>query len=75
MVSDREAKKFRKIFQSVADDKYWKNPTKPITLKTHKEADLYVRAITFFVGGAELKTNKDGTFTATSKGYYHYIGA
>jgi hypothetical protein len=71
----KTVKKYMKVFKSVAHDKYWKLPTKPVTVKTKKEADFIMEAITYYVGGAELTINKDGTLTVTSNGYYHYIGA
>ena len=75
MTDPKTLKAYKKVFKSVAHDRYWKLPTKPVTVKTRKEADFIIEAITFYVGGAELTENANGTFTVTSNGYYHYIGA
>jgi len=40
-----------------------------------KDAEFMMEAISYFVGGAELRDNKDGTWTVESRGYYQYIGA
>jgi hypothetical protein len=75
MVDDTIVKKYRRIFQSVSNEKGWKLPTKPVTVRNLKDAEFMMEAISYFVGGAELKDNKDGTWTIESRGYYHYIGA
>jgi len=65
---------FRKaLFNVVADPTDWKKPTKPIVLPSRDLAEVWADAIIYFVGGAEIRENPDGSFTVTSLGYRHYI--
>jgi len=75
MIDDATAAKYRRTFNLLKNAENWKLPTKPVTTKTHEDAENISRAIIFFVGGAEIKRNSDKTYTVTSQGYYHYIGA
>jgi hypothetical protein len=63
------------IFNMVRNKKNWKLSTKPFRAETETQRDMAMDALSHFTGGAESKKNPDGSYTVTSKGYYHYIGA
>jgi hypothetical protein len=69
--------KKEQLFNKVANKENYKLPTIPFVTDDEDEADKMMKAICYFVGGAEKsKIGINGkTFTVTSRGYYHYIGA
>ena len=73
--TEQECAVYQALFDTVKQEGNWKETTKPFTTKDFTMAKLMAKAITFFVGGAEVEDNEDGVITVTSKGYYHYIGA
>ena len=61
------------IFDFVKNVNNWKLPTQPATAHNHEDAKMVADAIIYYAGGAEI-SEKQGEFTITSRGYYHYIG-
>jgi len=69
-----QLKNQKAIFNRLKNEKYWKRPTKSVTVAKRKDAERIQRAIIRFVGGATITKTKRG-FRVHSKGYYHHIGA
>lgn len=69
-----QLKSRRAIWNRMKNPKYWKRPTKTITVRHRKDADRIAEAIIHYAGGAEVSRQRNG-WKVHSKGYYHYIGA
>jgi hypothetical protein len=71
-ISDEERLKIMKEYQNKEN---WKDPPKPVLVKTEEEAKKIADVFTYYLGGAEITTSPTGKFIVTSEGYYYYIGA
>lgn len=72
--STEMAKKiYRELFSKLRNNRDWRAQTQRITVKTWTEATLVAEALTYFLGGAEVKANSTGEYNIGSKGYHHYI--
>jgi len=65
---------FQALFNVVKNKENWKNATTPFSTKSEKLAEIMGSVLTFYTGGFEVVV-KEGRWTVTSEGYYHYIGA
>lgn len=64
----------KQILDHVKDKENWKKPTSEIRVKADQK-DKVLDALSYYLGGAEAKDLKDGTWVISSRGYYYYIGA
>lgn len=72
--STKTARKiYHQLFAKLQNNNDWKSQTQCINVKTWTEAQLIAEALTYFLGGAEVKENSLGEYTVGSKGYYNYI--
>jgi len=72
--STEAAKKvYRELFLKFSNNRDWKDETQRIKVKTWAEAVLATEALTYFLGGAEVKETPTGEYDVGSKGYRHYI--
>jgi hypothetical protein len=69
--SEKQAAKFRALFETVEDKTNWKNPTRIRKCETRAEAEELADAISYFCGGAEIGSDNE----VVSRGYYFYVGA
>jgi hypothetical protein len=69
--SEKQAAKFRALFETVEDKSNWKNPTRIRKCETRAEAEELADAISYFCGGAEIGSD----YEVASRGYYFYVGA
>jgi len=72
---EHERASYEKIFNYMKDNDNWKTPTHYANVPSRAEANMIARALVFYTGGATILAMDDGSYTAYSKGYYHYIGA
>jgi len=72
--STESAKKiYRELFSKLRNNRDWRAETQRINVKTWTEAVLATEALTYFLGGAEVKETPIGEYNVGSKGYRHYI--
>ena len=72
--STETAKKiYRELFARLRNEKDWRGQTQRISVKTSTEATLIAEALSYFLGGAEVATPREGEYCVGSQGYYHYM--
>jgi hypothetical protein len=65
-----------KIWKQMQDREGWKNPTKVFTTKDPDLAKEVAYCLDWYVGGHEFEYHpRRKTYTLSSEGYYHYVGA
>lgn len=63
------------IIKAMQHPHNWKLPTSTFTTNIRSRAEDVAAGLEFYMGGSETRENGDGSFTVSSRGYYHYIGA
>jgi hypothetical protein len=71
--TETSKKIYCELFSKLRNNRDWRAQTQRINVKTWAEATLVAEALTYFLGGAEVKANSTGKYNVGSKGYHHYI--